>query len=418
MRIPTRLIFIFCIVFLFIGGLGVYISTGIAAAVRGMNGSGARIVLMLFWSEQLLLFAGLGFLLWNMLVRRKRNERMVKIIGTTLVICLVPLLVFAAFLLLEDGYRLLAGTIQWIIPNDHKWVFPPRSALYNRLVAIPVIALLFGIFYGVTRGKYRYKVHRVALTFPNLPEAFDGLTITQLSDIHAGSFDNPEKVRQAIELVNAQQSDLLFFTGDLVNNKASEMTPWISIFNQTTAKLGKFSILGNHDYGDYVNWPSQSHKDANLEQLCAVHEQIGFNLLKNESVKIKRDGSFIELLGVENWGSGSFAKYGNLDKTLEGTSAESFKILLSHDPSHWKEQVVKHEDAIQLTLSGHTHGMQFGFEYKKLRFSPVQFRYKEWAGLYQENERFLYVNRGFGFLGFPGRVGIWPEITVFTLRRK
>jgi predicted MPP superfamily phosphohydrolase len=332
------------------------------------------------------------------------------------------MLVWGILLLGEDIYRLfripVAG-IQHLLQNDPgmqmSW-FVTRSSIYSQISLGISLLMLLIIAYGITRGKHRFKVHRSELFFPDLPEAFDGFQITQLSDIHAGSFDNREALRDAIDLINKQESDVLFFTGDLVNNAASEMEPWISLFSELRAPLGKFSILGNHDYGDYVSWPSPEAKQDNLRQLESVHARIGFELLRNESRKLKKNGSFIDLLGIENWGK-SFVKHGDLPKTLKGTVPGSFKILLSHDPSHWEEEVMNGKERIQLTLSGHTHGMQFGFELFGFQFSPARLRYKRWAGLYEKNKRFLYVNRGFGFLGFPGRVGIWPEITVLTLRR-
>jgi predicted MPP superfamily phosphohydrolase len=418
MRFPRRAIFLFLIVFSLFLGFGYYLSSGVAAALQGASQTVKYSTYGLFCGIQALFLFGVLYALLGTWITGRRKDGLIKFLGTAFVVFYVPFLIFGCLLFVEDIYRLLSALVSGLRHSEGTYQVTPRSHLYSLIAGIPGVLLLIGIFYGVTRGKYRYKVHRVELSFSNLPAAFDGFTITQLSDIHAGSFDNKRAVQKAIKLVNAQESDLLVFTGDLVNNKASEMDPWIDIFSGIEAAMGKFSILGNHDYGDYVSWPSEAHKEANMTQLYDVHDQIGFNLLKNDNLKIERDGEFIELLGIENWGSGRFAKYGDMDKTLEGTSAGSFKILLSHDPSHWKEQVVDGKEQIHLTLSGHTHGMQFGFEFKGIRFSPVQWRYKEWAGLYEKNDRYLYVNRGFGFLGFPGRVGIWPEITVITLKKK
>ena len=269
----------------------------------------------------------------------------------------------------------------------------------------------------MVKGKYKYTVHRHTLYFDDLPKEFDGFTITQISDIHAGSFDDSDAVQRGIDLINKQKSDLFVFTGDLVNNEAKEIEPWINHFKQIEAAEGKYSILGNHDYGDYIRWNSIVDKVDNLTQLKAYHNEIGFHLLLDEQVSITRNGKSIKLMGVENWGVG-FGKRGNLNKALNGTPIQDFKILLSHDPSHWNAEVKNHDSKIHLTLSGHTHGMQFGIEKFGIKWSPVKYRYAHWAGLLEENSRYLYVNRGFGFLGFSGRVGIWPEITVLELRSK
>lgn len=277
------------------------------------------------------------------------------------------------------------------------------------------IALFFAILSGIIWGRWNWKTHTIDLPFENLPEDSDGLKIVQISDIHVGSFFNKhDKVEKAIQLINQLEADFVFFTGDLVNNLAEEMLGWEPVFSKIQAKKGKYSILGNHDYGDYVPWDKEETKDANLTKLIAIHKEIGFTPLLNEAVELKPG---FWLLGVENWGTKPFRQSGKLDETLEKVPSEAFKILLSHDPSHFDEQVVQKTD-IDLTLSGHTHGMQFGIERFGIKWSPVSFRYKKWAGLYQVGKQLLYVNRGFGYLGFPGRVGIYPEITLIKLYRK
>lgn len=270
--------------------------------------------------------------------------------------------------------------------------------------------------YGVTKGKHNFKVHREIIYFDDLPEAFDGFTITQISDVHSGSFTNYKAVQKGIDLAIAQNSDLFVFTGDLVNHKAEEIEPMLDQFKEIKAPFGQFSILGNHDYGDYVSWDTKEAKEANFMKLKNQHKRLGYRLLLDENVVIEKDGQTIQLLGVENWGLGFKAK-GDLEKALAKTSTSDFKILLSHDPSHWDEEVKKNTNKVHLTLSGHTHGMQFGIETPIIRWSPVQYRYPNWAGLTAENGRHLYVNRGFGFHAFSGRVGIWPEITVIELRK-
>jgi predicted MPP superfamily phosphohydrolase len=276
------------------------------------------------------------------------------------------------------------------------------------------VAIFLGILYGIQFGRWNWKVHHVTVSFPNLPKTFDGLRFIQISDVHVGSFLNRyHKVQKAIDLINQQEADYVFFTGDLVNNKADEMNGWESLFSSIRAKKGKFSILGNHDYGDYVKWEELTEKQANLNKLIHIHQSIGFQPLLNDAVEL---GEGFWLLGVENWGKAPFRQSGKLSETLSKVPAEAFKLLLSHDPSHFDAQVL--DTDIDLTLSGHTHGMQFGIERFGIKFSPVSFKYRKWAGLYQVGKQYLYVNRGFGFLGFPGRVGIYPEITLFTLKKQ
>ena len=334
----------------------------------------------------------------------------------------IPKLFFIVFLLLEDVYRLLRaiGVGIYKLTNKDKAtsveLFQSRRKFIANTGAIVAAIPFTGVLYGVTKGKYNFKIHKVEIAFKDLPKQFDGLQITQLSDIHCGSFDDKEAVQHAMDLANEQKSDIIFFTGDLVNNVTDEVEPWMDIFSKLKAPMGVYSILGNHDYGDYVTWDSAEAKRANLEKLFVVEKQLGYKLLRNENTKLERNGAYIELLGMENWGTGGFSKYGDFKKTLEGTQPDSFKILLSHDPTQWEEQVMNHPTHVHLTLSGHTHGAQLGVELPHLRFSPAQFRYKRWAGLYMENGKYLYVNRGLGFIGFPGRVGIWPEITVITLK--
>ncbi|HWY98273.1 MAG TPA: metallophosphoesterase [Bacteroidia bacterium] len=333
-----------------------------------------------------------------------------------------PKLFYILFLLLEDAYRLLrfisVGIYKLVKKDEAAKVelFQSRRKFIANTGAIVASIPFTGILYGVAKGKYNFKIHKAEIAFKELPKQFDGLRITQISDIHSGSFDDRAAVQHAVDMANAQLSDIIFFTGDLVNNRSDEMEPWVDVFNELKAPMGVYSTLGNHDYGDYVQWPSPEAKKANMEKLYAIHKQLGYKLLRNENLKLERNGGHIELLGLENWGRGGFSKYGDLKKTLEGTETESFKLLLSHDPTHWEEQVMNHPTKIHLTLAGHTHGAQFGVEIGDVKISPAQLRYKRWAGLYTENDRYLYVNRGLGFIGFPGRVGIWPEITVLTLR--
>ncbi len=330
-------------------------------------------------------------------------------------------LVLGSVMLLEDLGRLIGFAYNKIssTTTPESGFFPSRrrfvSALAIGLGAIPFGALLYGMY----RGKYNYQVLSYELEFDDLPDAFDGYQITQISDVHSGSFDDAEKVAYGIDLINQQKSDVIFFTGDMVNDRADEMLPWKDIFSRLEAKDGMFSILGNHDYGDYTGWESADAKARNLEDLKALQKEIGFDLILNSNRYLERNGQKIALLGVENWGRGGFKKAGDLEKAKDGILKDDFKILLSHDPSHWEDVVLQDDYHFHLTLSGHTHGMQFGVEIPGwIKWSPVKWRYKYWAGLYSELEQFINVNRGFGFIGYPGRVGIWPEITVITLKKK
>lgn len=354
---------------------------------------------------------------------REQAERskLFPMVAALFVLLIVPKLVFAFFLLLEDIYRLLRSLVvfsQYLITKDNSVpYFESRRKFFSTIGSIIASIPFLAILHGITKGKYNFKIHRVTLSFKDLPEEFHGFTITQLSDIHAGSLDNEEEVKTGIEIANAQKSDMLVFTGDLVNNKAEEMDKWAEAFKQIKAPYGKYSILGNHDYGDYIIWPSAREKAINFKRLKEIHAELGFRLLLNESISLKKINSSISLLGVENWGYPPFPQHGDLNKALGKVKDDDFKILLSHDPSHFEGEVIKHNKHIHLTLSGHTHGMQFGIEIGNVKWSPVKYRYPRWAGLYEEAGKYLYVNRGFGFLAFPGRVGIWPEITVITLKK-
>lgn len=338
-------------------------------------------------------------------------------LGLFLVV-LLPKLVITIVMIGEDVYRVLVGNYNLIFKNNTQSFLPSRRKFVSQiglgLAAIPFLSLI----YGVTIGKYNFKVIKQNIFFPDLPDAFDGFTITHISDVHSGSFDNAEKINYAIDLINEQKSDILLFTGDIVNAKADEMHPWIDTFNRLEKPaFGKFSILGNHDYGAYLDWDSEKEKAENFIAIKDLHRQIDFKLLLNEHVKIKKGNQEIALIGVENWGK-MFGEFGDINKASNGIANDDFKILMSHDPSHWEEVVKNHEKNIQLTLSGHTHGMQFGIEIPGwFKWSLAQYMYKQWAGLYENVGRYIYVNRGFGFHAYPGRVGIMPEITVIRLKK-
>lgn len=335
-----------------------------------------------------------------------------------LLLVYLPKIVITLVMLGEDVYRVLMGGINYFINQDNREFLPSRRKFVSQvglgLAAVPFLSLI----YGMTIGKYNFKVIRQQVFFPDLPDAFDGFTFTHISDIHSGSFDDPEKINYAIDLINEQVSDMILFTGDIVNTHAKEMHPWIDVFNRIKPyKYGKYSVLGNHDYGEYVTWPTQAEKAKNFQEIKDLHRQIGFKLLLNEHTFIEKGNDRIALVGVENWGK-NFKQAGDLNKASQQLKKEEFKILMSHDPSHWEYEVKKHDKNFHLTLSGHTHGMQFGIEIPGyFKWSLAQYVYKQWAGLYQEFGRYIYVNRGFGFHAYPGRVGIMPEITVIQLKK-
>ena len=333
----------------------------------------------------------------------------------------VPKIVITLVLLGEDIFRAGVGIVNYFIENPNTTtnsVIPSRrkfvSQLAVGLAAVPFLSLIYGIF----EGRYNFKVFKQTVFFPDLPAAFDGFRITQISDVHSGSFDNPEKISYAIDLVNEQNSDMILFTGDIVNTHATEMHPWLETFNKIKdPKYGKYSVLGNHDYGEYVTWPSEKKKEENFEDIKKLYGQIGFQLLLNEHTYIQKGDDKIALVGVENWGH-NFKKAGDLNKASQNVHQDDFKVLMSHDPSHWEYEIKDHPKNFHLTLSGHTHGMQFGIEIPGyFKWSLAQYVYKQWAGLYENAGRYVYVNRGFGFHAYPGRVGIMPEITVIELKK-
>ncbi len=336
-----------------------------------------------------------------------------------LILALVPKLILTIFMLLEDVYRVFFGIITHFMGDNDNGAFLPDRRKFVSQIALGIAAVPFlSLIYGMTIGKYNYRVLKQTLFFEDLPDDFDGFKITQISDVHSGSFDNPEKISYAIDLVNEQNSDMILFTGDIVNTHANEMHPWIETFNKIQKhEYGKFSVLGNHDYGEYIDWSSAEAKAENFEGIKKLYTDIGFNLLLNQNVKVKKGTSEIAIVGVENWGH-NFKKAGDINLASKDLKKEDFKILMSHDPSHWEYEIKNHPKHFHLTLSGHTHGFQFGIEIPGIiKWSPVEYVYKQWAGLYENLGKYIYVNRGFGFHAYPGRVGIWPEITVIELKK-
>ncbi|WP_405250966.1 metallophosphoesterase [Dokdonia sp. Asnod3-C12] len=400
----------FIFIILFVIALDIYAYQAFRFLVKGRWGTILYFLITVFI---------IGGMIYQFSTGGRRNmSALTQFFVVSFIILIVCKLVIIATMFGEDIFRLIRGGVNKISTSSEGKAIPSRRKFVSQ-IALGLAAIPFAsILYGVIKGRYNFKVLKYTLTFDDLPAAFDGYKITQISDIHSGSFDNKEKVNYAIDLINEQASDAILFTGDMVNNEASEMDQWQESFARLRAKDGKFSVLGNHDYGDYVEWPTAQAKIDNLNRLKEIQKEMDFKLLLNEHHFIKRDGERLAIVGVENWGEGGFKKAGDLNKAISGIGKKDFKILMSHDPSHWEFEVKDHPDHFHLTLSGHTHGMQFGIEIPGwFKWSPVKWRYKYWAGIYEDAKQYINVNRGFGYLAFPGRVGIWPEITVIELKK-
>jgi uncharacterized protein len=334
----------------------------------------------------------------------------------------IPKLVFIVFQLGNDIIRIsgfLLGKLNQQGANASELAsFLIRSTFMTKIGILIACVPLLSIIHGIAWGRYNYKVKKITLEFKSLPASFDGLRILQISDWHIGSFLGQEdKVKKSIDLINNQHADIVLFTGDFVNNVAEELESFIPLISQIKAPLGCYSILGNHDYGEYVPWESDSAHKKNMSKLFRLEKEAGFQLLRNESVVIEKGSDKIGIAGVENWGLPPFPQYGKIDVALKQIKGLPFKIMLSHDPSHWGAEILGKTD-IDLTISGHTHGMQFGINLPGIKWSPIKWKYPRWCGLYQQDEQYLYVNVGIGYIAFPGRVGFLPEITVFELKRK
>ncbi len=329
-------------------------------------------------------------------------------------------LLLGGFFVLDEIYGIGERVVHWYRHRDAKEAFfLSRRKLIKRVGAAIIVLPFVAFIDGIIRGKYNFWVNEQSMVFNDLPTAFDGFRIAHISDIHAGSFDDFEAVRKGIQMIQAQKPDIILFTGDLVNNHAEEIEPFLDDFKGLKAPYGKFSILGNHDYPTRRNmFDNQEHKDRNFAQIKAHHATMGFNLMLNENTVIKKDTASIRLLGVENWGrSHHFPKEGDLEQACQGCEEEEFNILLSHDPTHWVDKVVDYDKKIQLTLSGHTHGLQMGVNLPSFKWSPIKYRYEHWAGWYEKKNQKLFINTGFGFLAFAGRVGMYPEITMIELKK-
>lgn len=345
--------------------------------------------------------------------RSDRSTMKAQIMISLFLVLILPKIFIVLFLLIDDILRTGGYLIGLTRPTEN---FFPERRKFLSIMGLGLGGVLSALFIdGITFGKYRHKVRKVKVKIKNLPQSFKGYKIIQISDVHSGSFADPSKLQHAIDLINEQNADIVLFTGDMVNNVSEEFKPFIPLFSKIKAKDGKFAVLGNHDYGDYVTWESPKAKKVNLENLIEYERQAGFEMLMNENRAIDRNGEKLYILGVENWGLKPFPQFGKIDKALENIPQNAAKILMSHDPTHFDYVVKKHPADISLTLSGHTHGMQFGLDLKNIKWSPVQYKYPKWADLYESEGKLLYVNRGFGVLGYPGRVGVLPEITLLEL---
>jgi uncharacterized protein len=404
--------------------IDIYCWQGVKLLIKNFSPGIRKLIAWIYWGYSV------GMVVFFTAVRLTQvpvSSITMRFIGALAFAVIMVKLIWVLFLLIDDIQRF----IQWIF-SDIKlsWTKNPdgfepaanggisRSKFLNWLGLGIGLAFLGNAIWGVVKGAHNYIVRKRTLKIDGLPEAFDGFKIVQISDVHCGSFWDREAVQKGIQLINDQNADAVFFTGDLVNDTSKEAEAWTDVFGKIRAKNGVFSILGNHDYGDYVIWDSLESKHQNMLEMYGHHKKMGWDLLLDENRILERNGQKIAIVGVENWSAkGRFPKYGNLKQALKGTEDISIKLLLSHDPSHWREQVLESQPEIRATFSGHTHGMQFGVDTKFYRWSPAKYIYKEWMDLYKEGKQYLYVNRGFGYLGYPGRMGIFPEITVITLKR-
>ena len=321
------------------------------------------------------------------------------------------------FILIDDLRRLITYIFRKKSSKSSNKISRSKFLSISASLAygLPITSLTYGI---LSNNVYDYRIKRREIELKKLPIAFDGIKVCHISDIHVGSLRNRIAVRGGIDMITSEKPDAIFFTGDLVNDKAKELIGWGDDLSKIKAPLGVFSVLGNHDYGEYTSWRNESSKTKNFNDLLSAQKEFGWNLLRNENTKISIDGESINIIGVENWSaSRRFQQYGKLDVAYDGLNKNEFKLLMSHNPSHWNAHVTSNFKDIDLTLSGHTHGLQYGIDIGKFRLSPVRLAYKQWADLYTMNNQHIYVNRGFGFMGYPGRVGILPEITILTLKR-
>ncbi|MGJ3234674.1 metallophosphoesterase [Marivirga sp.] len=401
--------------------IDLYVFQALKIAVQNFSPLGKNIAFGIYWGFTAITL--LGFFLYHFtnpdLFSRVARQFMLVIVFMNYISKTIALLV----LLIGDVIRLGQWSFYKItdLLNNSKSGIEgekiSRSEFFAKSALVAGSLPLAAMSFGIISGAHDYRIRRKSIVIPNLPKAWHGVKVAQLSDIHSGSFWNKVAVEGGVDMLLAEKPDLIFFTGDLVNNEANEVEKYIPIFSKLKADLGVYSTLGNHDYGDYKNWSSEKAKARNLQDLKEAHGIMGWDLLTNENRILKVDNEPLAVLGVENWGAGRFAKYGDIAKAYAGVEDLPAKILLSHDPSHWDAQIRKDYQDIDLMLAGHTHGFQFGVEISGFKWSPSQYVYKQWAGLYQEGHQSLYVNRGYGYIGYPGRIGIPPEITILELRK-
>ncbi|HEY1040280.1 MAG TPA: metallophosphoesterase [Bacteroidia bacterium] len=397
-----------------------YFFQAVKTIIRDLPQQRQSLIKIIYWSISIL--GIVVFLLMMIFPALRMNKTFTTYISPVFFILGIVKVLGAVFLFVEDITRAIRYLIE-VIRTKTSDAPVTEGARISRLKFFSYVSLTFAavpfvsFMYGIFRGAFRYTIHRSTIKSPKLPVAFNGLKAVHISDIHTGSFRDTKALEKAFEIISKEKPDVIFFTGDLVNNIYTETDGFIETYQKLKAPLGVYSIFGNHDYGDYIEWESHEEKLRGHESLKEVHKKAGWRLLWDEFVELERNGEKIALLGVQNWGAKGFAKYGNLSKAYKGSENYPFKILLSHDPSHWDHEVTGRFKDIDLTLSGHTHGFQFGIEIPGVKWSPSKYIYPHWAGLYKDGEQYLYVNRGLGFLGYPGRVGIWPEITVLEFER-
>ncbi len=410
------------ILLLILFAIDLYVFQGMKVLIQNKAASTQRTVTIIYWvvaafALSIILLGNIfDWHQWNRVFRTYSFALIVTIYFSKLFVVL--------FLLVDDVLRLFRWTGSFISntffssekrqPGNGISRYEFITKLGFLIAAVPFASMI----YGMLRGPYRYEIRNVKISSPDLPNSFDGLKVLQISDLHVGSFMSVEPLERAVEMILTQRPDLIFFTGDLVNDRHLEAVEYFETLKKIQAPMGVYSILGNHDYGDYYHWNSAQEKSANLSELKKFHSKLGWKLMLNEHTHIEKNGEKIGLIGIENWSArANFSRYGDMKKATAGFEPKPFNILLSHDPSHWEAQVTKDYQYVDLTLSGHTHGFQFGVEIPGFKWSPVQYMYKEWADLYKEGKQNLYVNRGLGWIGYPGRVGILPEITVFELNK-
>lgn len=410
-------------IFLFIL-IDMYLFDGVRTLTKGLSESQERTAHLLYWSFSVVTVLLLIALFVSNLESWPKWLKVYSI--SFLSILVMSKLVVLVFLFIDDSGRLIRYAYQFFgakVNSDVGAAVNPNISISRSeflvkagllVASIPFISLL----YGMAHGASNLSIKRKKIHLPNLPGSFDGLKVLQISDLHTGSFVNDKIIRSAVDMINEEEADLIFFTGDLVNNLADEVIPYVPLLKELKAKHGVFSITGNHDYGDYSRWDSKEAKKENFEKLIKAHKDMGWRLLLDEHEHIEKDGEKITVIGVQNWSANlRFPKYGSLSKATADMDVSPVNILLSHDPSHWRGEILECFKHIDLTLSGHTHGAQFGVDIPGIKWSPVKYFYKEWSGLYEHANQYLYVNRGLGFLGYPGRVGMMPEITVLELHQ-